>query len=360
MTAKNLSPALVEALSRVRQSMPADQTALADRMATINARHLKTFRDDAFAAHVDRMKRGLVAHYSGDEKQYRMILVVGSSHSGKSTLVEHALDNDPAFHPYVDSEGTETVPVLRFQAPSPCTLRNLAVDGLEALGFPVKSDIVESRAWPLFRQQLKHRKVLFIFIDEAQQTINSNNEHEIQKLRDTFKHLVQMDDWPIRLILAGVSPLERLREDMQIRSRSTVLNVGDLDPVAHRAHVVHWVTKIVNEHAELALEDFLNGDFPEKLVHACGGCFGSIVESTRLAVEHALIKGVDEVGVAHFATAYAQRTGCSSSNNIFTAEDWRSLAPGAARKEDAKAAPAAAPTPAADAMKPLRGGERRK
>ncbi|CAH0340493.1 ATP-binding protein [Rhizobium sp. CECT 9324] len=356
MTTRNLPVSAIEAISRVRQSMPEAQLNIADRMATISAHHIPTFRDDALSARIDRMKRSLVAHYSGDEKQHRILFVIGESHSGKSSLIQHALATDPAFESYVDSDGVDAMPVLMMDGPSPCTLRNIASDGLEKLGYPVKANLSESRIWPLFREQLKRRKVLFIVIDEAQHAIKNNtSDYEIQKVRDTLKHLVQMPDWPIRLVLSGVSPLERLREgDKQIESRSTMMRLGSLTS-QHASHVIGYVELVVTRHARLKLDDFLGGDFPLRMIHACGGCFGSIVQLIRLAVENTLLKGSDIVTAGNFAAAYAEMSGCSPSSNIFTAQDWNSLEVGAARiVEDAGEASKPQQKP-----KRIRAGERR-
>lgn len=353
MRNKNLSPNVLEAITRVRESMSSDQLEIADRMAIVNAGYISTYRDINFAGHLSYMKRSLVAHYSGDDKQYRILLVCGNSHSGKSSLIRHALAADPGFNPYIASDGVETMPCLFLEAPSPATLRNLAVEGLEKLGYPIKSDIRESRAWPEFRRQLKRRRVLFVFIDEAQHIINTNNDPECQRVRDTLKHLVQMEDWPIRLIMAGVPPLERFRdEDDQIEERSKVMILGPLDADNHVPHVQKYVRDVVVDHAKLELEDFLAGDFANRVIYACDGCFGSIVKIIRASVEIALVEGSAAVGNRHFARAYGDITGCSSTSNIFTAQQWRSQGAGAAKSK--------VDTTATEKPKALRGGERRK
>uniref|UniRef100_A0A7C1T9R7 Uncharacterized protein n=1 Tax=Agrobacterium albertimagni TaxID=147266 RepID=A0A7C1T9R7_9HYPH len=332
MSFNSLPASAIEAITRVRQSMPDKQTIIADRVAAISAHHIPTFRDEALAKRIDRMKRSIVAHYSGDDKQHRILFVIGESHSGKSSLVRHAVAADPAFAPYIDSEGIEAMTVLMIDGPSPCTLRNIASDCLEKLGYPVKANLSESRIWPLFREQLKRRKVLFIVIDEAQHAVKNNtSDYEIQKVRDTFKHLVQMPDWPIRLILCGVSPLERLREgDKQIASRSTMMRLGPLT-AQHATHVVGYIELVTIKHAGLKLGNFLGGDFPLRVIHACGGSFGSIVQLIRLAVENALLMEESTVSVAQFAAAYSEMSGCSPSSNIFTVQEWQHLDEGQAR-----------------------------
>jgi len=226
MASKNMSPDLIEALSRVRASMPQSELDIADRIADISAKHVETHRDRAFNSRLRKMKRSLVAHFTGDTKQHRILIVTGESHSGKTAMIDNALDNDGGFDPYPDSDGNMTMPILRMDCASPANLVNVALDGLAALGYPMDPKTLEKVAWSEFRKRLKQRKVLVVFIDEAQHIANSTNRLELQKLRDILKHMVQMKDWPIRIILSGVHPLENFREDQQIRKRSMTLHLG--------------------------------------------------------------------------------------------------------------------------------------
>lgn len=356
-----ISPELAEALSHLRVSMPPEENEIADRMEAISAQHVPTFRDIAFASRFRKLKRSLVAHFTGDNKQHRMIIVTGESHSGKSDLINHCLDNDPGLLPYATKDGFPAIPVLRMDAPSPCNMVNVAVDGLEALGYPVKGNIKEKEAWPLFRAQLKRHRVLILFIDEAQHAVNSTSSPpDLQRLRDIFKHVTQMKDWPVRLILAGVHPLERLREDKQIRTRSMPMHLGDIT-AAHAKHVCHWVKKIVEEHAEMSLDDILGGDFPLRLIHGAGGCFGSIIQLIRMAIEDALVAGKDIVTLSNFASAYATMTGCSKDENILMVKNWQSKEGALARLSEAEDTAPEVESFAAPHAKPLkahRGGER--
>ncbi|UHS61336.1 ATP-binding protein [Agrobacterium vaccinii] len=364
MARNNMNPELIEALSRVRASMPQSELDVADRIAEISAKHVETHRDRAFNSRFRKMKRSLVAHFSGDTKQHRILIVTGESHSGKTAMIENALDNDAGFDPYPDSNGNMTMPVLRMECASPAYLVNVALDGLEALGYPMDPKTREKVAWTEFRKRLKQRKVLLVFIDEAQHSVNSTNGAELQKLRDILKHMVQMKDWPIRIILAGVPPLEKFREDQQIRKRSMTLHLGPLTTGHNDEHVRHWVKKIVTEHAEMEIDDFMAGDFPQRLIHACGGCFGSIVQLTRLAIEEELMKGAATVGAPSFANAYKTMTGCLVNENIFTAKTWHQIQGSGAKLESGSTSGSTTDydddKPCAARLKPLRGGERPK
>lgn len=134
----------------------------------------------------------------------------------------------------------------------------------------------------------------------------------------------------------------------------------------------------MTEHAEMELEDFMAGDFPERVIHCCGGCFGSIIQLTRLAIEEELVKGSGTVGVSSFASAYRTMTGCLSAENIFTVTKWRQIESSGAKMEsgsvsgddpegDGSSRPSSdggrsgsGYNASAGRLKPLRGGERPK
>ncbi|WP_280952060.1 ATP-binding protein [Sinorhizobium sp. BJ1] len=137
----------------------------------------------------------------------RILAVCGDSGSGKTRGLLENTGKIPAMQPY-EFQGNTISPLLAFEAPSPCTPKLLALEGLKALGVGVRPNIRENEAWDAFRNELKGHMVLFVLLDEAQHAVNIANRIEAQKIADAFKNLVQMPDWPVRLILAGVPPLD--------------------------------------------------------------------------------------------------------------------------------------------------------
>jgi pantothenate kinase len=226
-----------EALARLQATLPKDVQTVAARMKEIRGRHCSTARDDLIKKRIREMKASLVYSVASDEEKKRKILfVAGESNSGKTTLVDFALANYPAFRQYETSDGVPAKPLVQVRAPMPCTLRNLAIKLLEALGFPVKPDIKESKAWLEVERQLRYRRTIFLVIEETQRMLKMDDERELQKVSDTLINLVDNDDWPIRLILVGVEPLLALQTRYdQMKNRSRAIALGRVAKVERGA-----------------------------------------------------------------------------------------------------------------------------
>jgi len=226
--------------------------------------------------------------------------------------------------------------------PTPCTLRNIAVECLRNLGFPVRGDITESRVWPILREQLKQRRVLFLVLDEAQRTMKSDNEFEIQKVSDTLITLVEMEDWPMRMILAGVPELEQLRtRDKQMRNRSQIMRFEPV-PAKLAGRVEEWLKEIVVQHAGLGLGDIPTHEYAERLIRSCEGNVGSIFLMVRSAATFAILEGRQVIKASDFARAYHHRTACTPEANLFEVANWAELEGGKAKigKEESGKPPA--------------------
>lgn len=323
-----------EALGRLQATLTLEEQAVASRMTEIRIRHCTTARDGLIRRRIGDMRACLAySIFTDEEKRRKILFVTGESNAGKTRLVDHALANDPAFIEYETSDGVPARPLIRVRGPSPFTLRNLAINILEALGFPVRADIKETKAWPEVKRQLRYRRTLFLVIEEAQRTLKMEDEKELQKVSDTLIELVDDDEWPIRLILVGVETLLTLRNrDDQMKNRSKPIALG---PVSNAETVKGWVIEIVTDHAGLTLSDHFDSmDCARRCVHACAGNVGSIIELVRGAVENALIEGRDVVDATDFAQAYHEITSCLPHDNVFDVGSWQQVPEGAARLRD--------------------------
>ncbi|MFE0014087.1 TniB family NTP-binding protein [Mesorhizobium sp. NPDC059054] len=322
---------LLEAINRIRTSMSAQSLTRASVMAEINRKYVETARDAILNDRLDKLVKS-VAEQDSREKR-RIVVVIGESGAGKTTMIEHNCKRRTEFQPYLDGHGILTKPLIQFNAPSPCTPKMIAIRGLQTLGYPIASEIKETKAWDLFRHQLRLRKVIFVHIDEAQHAVMNNDLSVVQKVSDSFKDLVQMPEWPVRLILSGVSPLERtVLDDKQIRSRSMPITLASIEATRDLELVKTIVETITKTHAQLDLDDFVDSDFVRRLVHSCNGSFGSIIQTIRAAVEMVFVEGNGRkrLKLGDFAKAYQAFSGCVASENIFTKADWELLDPATA------------------------------
>ncbi|RVK42993.1 ATP-binding protein [Sinorhizobium meliloti] len=327
------------AVARVRATLESSQLATADRISEINSRYIGLSRDkvvaDALAAMVSSIATVDTAAISKPDKR-RIVAICGDSGAGKTrALIEHT-SRIPAMQPYVDEDGIEVRPFLSYNAPSPCTPRLLAFAGLEALGYPIKKTLQEHQAWALFQDMLKVHRIMFVMIDESQHAVDTADVLMTTKIGNAFKNLVQMPDWPVRLILAGVAPLPSFLARKQLYNRRTVIRFDKIKGNAVKETIPTVLQQVVVAHAKLNLGDGLAGDFPKRLAHACDGDFGSIVQMVRGAVELAILDNSQVVDLKHFVRVYASYSGCMPGENMFKTDRWAEMVPYTAfmREED--------------------------
>jgi hypothetical protein len=193
---------------------------------------------------------------------------------------------------------------------------------------------------------------MWVFIDEAQNAIETASLREATVIGDAFKSLTQMPDWPVRLILAGVAPLASFLARKQLYNRRTVVPFDTLDADGTTDLVKSILETIVQEHARMEIRIKLDdpieevdeettktrqrekGTFLKRLMHACDAEFGSVVQMIRAAVELAIYADRDCVTIDDFAKTYASFSGCRPSKNIFIAANWEELDPATALLRD--------------------------
>ncbi|WP_165504940.1 ATP-binding protein [Rhizobium leguminosarum] len=314
---------------RMLATMSADDIRVSERMREIRARNCSTPRDEHLKAHIAAMKRSLRT----GEKKRKILFVTGESNSGKSRLVESVLAADPGFHWYDDEEG-RAQPLLKDDAASPCTQRNFAIRFMKRLGLPVRDNLMKTVAWPQMVNAICAHRVMFMVIDEAQRTMKINDEQELQEFTENLITLVDNPDWPIRVILIGVDPLDTLRKrDTQMFNRSKRIKLRPIS-AAKASRVVTWLNEIIVEHAEFTMAGLKLEDLAMRLIHSCVGNAGSIIELIRDAVEIALWEKRTEVRPLDFAQAYYNRTECLPHDNVFVEQHWEVLPSGLAKLAD--------------------------
>lgn len=325
-----------EAIQVVRSLMDPKRLAIADRVAKLHNEYLPLDRDELLWEKLNALVASTSAPATGKPDKRRILAVVGRSGAGKTTALLKHTSRIKEMQPRVDKDGVKIYPTLFMEAASPCTPRLVAINGLMALGHTPPDRIRENEAWLLFRRLLKVHKVMFIVIDEAQNAIETASVREATVIGDAFKSLTQMPDWPVRLVLAGVPPLGSFLARKQLYNRRTVVPFDTLDAAGNTDLVREILTTIVTKHAEMQVDVDLDGDFLDRLMHACDAEFGSVVQMIRGAVELAILDERTSVLQQDFIRVYADFSGCRPSKNVFKADNWAELDPSTAllRAED--------------------------
>ena len=328
------------AIARIRALMPHDALLKADRVARMNGRYIGLSRDQrlkkAFKAMVESIAVVNLDEVAKPDKR-RIVAVCGESGAGKTTALLRHTAETVAMRPYVDEDGNTKSPVLMMTAPSPCTPRLLAYEGLHALGYPVRSTLRENLMWKTFRDVLKAHEVMFLIIDEAQHAVDAANGVEITKIANSLKNLVQMPDWPLRIVLAGVEPLAQFLSTKQLANRSTIIPFAKMIGSTGEVTMAEVMRMIVFDHAEMSTALHEEEDFIKRLIHGCDQDFGTIVQMIRGAVEEAINDDQGVVTNEHFANCFESNIGCEQGQNVFLVKNWQDVEPYAAARQETNA-----------------------
>ncbi|KJF74652.1 ATP-binding protein [Agrobacterium arsenijevicii] len=312
-------------IARIRAMMPPDILAKADRVAKINGRYIGLARDTVLKKAFDAMVASIavigISDIAKPDKR-RIVALCGESGAGKTTALLTHTSECAIMQPYVNDDGNTIRPLLIMTAPSPCTPRLLAYKGLHALGYPVRQSLKENEMWELFRDVLKAHGVMWLVIDEAQHAVDASNSTEITKIGNALKNLVQMPDWPVRVVLAGVPPLDDFLSHKQLANRCTKIPFGKMRGASGEATMVEVTRLIVFEHAKMETSMHLNPEFIKRLMHGCDKDFGTMVQMIRGAVELAIYADERVITNKHFADYYETNTGRDEAENVFVVKNW--------------------------------------
>jgi RecA/RadA recombinase len=317
-------------IARIRAMMPPDILAKADRVAKINGRYIGLARDTALKKAFDAMIASIavigISDMAKPDKR-RIVALCGESGAGKTTALLTHTAECAMMQPYVNEDGNAIRPLLMMTAPSPCTPRLLAYEGLHAMGYPVRQSLKENEMWKLFRDVLKAHGVMWLVIDEAQHAVDASNAVEITKIGNALKNLVQMPDWPVRIVLAGVAPLEEFLSRKQLANRCTKIPFGKMKGSTGASTMAVVTRLIIFEHAEMKTSLHKDEEFIQRLMHGCDKDFGTMVQMIRGAVELAIYADEKVITTKHFVDCFETNTGRDDVENVFLAKNWVDIKP---------------------------------
>ena len=320
-------------LARLRAGQTPERTERAQLMSTVWRGYYPLGRDAHLKEEMERLIDASILNLTeADAKgmpavgrlgEGRTLYVIGPSGTGKTRALHRCFSNMAEFEGYLNEDGGSVL--VSIVAPSPCTLKVLGQTLLRKLGYDTTRDIRENVAWAMVRQILPTRGVRIVHIDEFQHLFTNKSENEIQKVRDTLKGLMQAPEWPVSLVLSGLPEIAGVVErDKQLRRRCHPVRFEPLTLANDRDDVV-GIFKQYAARAGVRGRGLPDDDFFLRLLHASGGAAGTTIELVQDAVLEAARVGAEQVGLVHFASVYARRSGCIAERNVFVADDWRSL-----------------------------------
>jgi type II secretory pathway predicted ATPase ExeA len=334
-----------KAAARLMAALTPEAAKRAKRRGGLYKAYIKSDRHKRIDRAVSKIVENAAASVAGVSGRRRALFVIGESGSGKSTALQNTLLMRPELQPYYNEDGELISPMVYFDMPKPLKLRLFAQKIIEAAGYPlVFSDRMrEYELFELAKRVLKERSVLILYIDEAQHALKETDKETIRNLADIIKSLLQIDDWPLHLVLAGVPALAKfIQHEPQLRNRSLVVELEPVTFPAELDRIRKIVQGIVEDHAKMKVDaalmtnvvdrkgtthGALTEDFVHRLIHASEGGFGTVIDVVRMACDFAIETGADAVGLNHFVECYQFLTGCQDRHNIFLSADWQSLTP---------------------------------
>lgn len=323
-------------LERMRRLQTTQRASVSDRVAKLHSAYILSDRDRLIEERIEEMidhcLRVQDARVSGNRvgrlAEARPLLVLGESGSGKTRSLVRIFRRREEFGGYGNPGGD--CPLVSVDVPSPCTMRMLGTATLKAVGYPITRELREAEVWQVVPGVLKQLGVYFLHFDEVGHVLQCNNPVEIQKVRNTFKALMQSKDWPVWLILSGTPDIAALTldpGDEQVWRRTLPLYIEDIELAKDAELVRNAISGLGRDKGELDVSHFFDDPSIARLIHAAINRLGIVIELIQDAVENALHNGAKRLETRHFAEAYERRTGCDAASNVFTQDDWEKIDP---------------------------------
>jgi hypothetical protein len=353
----SFDPVFLELVQGMYAAMPLERQRQVKRLGEQNLEYVKSTRDKMLSKAVDRLCNNAASALFGGSEKRRALFVIGESDSGKTRALEHLVASRPEFQPRQTSKGV-TSPFIQTVAPKPVTIKGFATNLLKALRYPVETTtrLTEQELFDLLKEQIKKKRVIFIWIDEMQHIFKGNTIADVQKVSDIIKSLLQIPGWPLHMILSGIPTLASFLvpedDDRQLRNRSYLMHFRritkghfDMMLVLQEEIMKRLGISMVDGDSgfpEVVRDTCNTPDFMERLAYSSFGAFGTMIKRMQMAASEALIEAqmvrgepsdaVDDkssivIGLKHYAAVYELETGASSRQNLFLQDDWRNISP---------------------------------
>ena len=323
--------AAASAAARLAAALDPAARARTEAIGRLNNIYITSDQHHRVDSGVSDLIENAASAFAGEPGKRRALFVLGESGSGKTTALKHTLLSRPELKPYFDEHGNEVRPLIHFEAPKPTSMKLFGRKIIEATGYPLSDAFrySENELFELAKRTLKERQVLFLYVDEMQHLLRANKAADVVNVADTLKSLLQIENWPLHLIVAGMPVLAKFLEtETQLRNRSLLVSLEQVAFPADKDRVRKIASGVIRSHAALEVSDSLFTDeFVHRLVKSADGGFGTIIQMVRGACQLALRKGLAAVKNEEFAECYALVTGCQKEHNMFLSADWMLLNP---------------------------------
>lgn len=303
-----------------------DRGMIRDIVSDMRSKYITLERDRKIRERLDRLLsmdvngQPLVTP-NGDhaDGERRGMAVVGGAGSGKTSLVNKAIDK----HPDLQPSSAAPMPVVRITVPTPATSKSLGYEILKKTGY---TELAKSRtAWSIWndvRTRFRLLGTVVLVIDEAQDMFPASSKSEAHDILRTLKSLMQ-DEGAVAVILCGIETLfDRLSPDFQAERR---FKKFELEPVDASTDA-KLLRNLIATYCDIArIERPAGADLVERLAHAGRYRLGVCIEQIIAAIEIALMRGDTALESQHFAEAFFEQEACEVGRNVFLSPRWSAI-----------------------------------
>jgi len=305
----------------IRERLDTVQNNISGVMEKVEAYYRTTDNDEPIKREIDVVTRAA----GRSSKDGHILLIVGESHTGKSSVINHWLDANEALKPIEMENGNFAYPIFRCKAPSKGDVAAMGREMAYRLGYRSQRHLNKDQAFQRVRAQLQLRGIKLVFLDDFQNLIYETKTKDIAALAQELKLLLQDEDWPVHIILAGLPNSEMITlEDptMEMEGRVRIRRMQEINFRQHHKKVKKMILEVF---AIAGLESSmpLHDEFLARLIHGARNRLGLVFRMLHLAIEDALDSGEATMGSDHWERAYMELA--KRGRNVFTDKNWKTI-----------------------------------
>ncbi len=265
----------------------------------------------------------------------RALVVVGPSRSGKTRAMNSALARLKALQ---TSEGETVIPrPLQVNAPEHFTIEALGRAMLNRLKLMPARSLGPSRTVERLHTRIQIKQPTIAHIDEAQRMLTPDRVAQHRRDEEQVKNfgqlraLVDLDGWPLPLVLSGTTELTSILERSDLSFFREIADVIVMTPmmVGRQSDRDDLDDALAGAAEKVGMQVDLSGcdDFFDRLILAANKARGLAFDICHEAILLAAEVRRKTVSVEDFETFYARKAGCLRAANPFAATDWHRIDP---------------------------------
>lgn len=273
--------------------------------------------------------------WSGDNRAtIRPLVVVAGFRYGKTYSLDTAISR---LLPIETSDGLMSPRPLQVAAPENFTIEALGRTLLSRMNLLPARSLGPSRTIERLHTRCRLKRPTMVHIDEAQRMLTPDRvsqhrrEEEQKKIFGQLRSLVDLDGWPVPLVLSGTMELASTLERHDLGFFRDVADVIMLTPLQigneSDCEDLRDALTAATEKVGMKFDQGATDDFFNRLILAANFARGLAFDICHEAVLLAAEARRKIVSVEDFETFYARKAGCLSAANPFAAKDWHRIDP---------------------------------